>query len=144
MSTIVLAFDHAGFIFRWPVRHFLESAGHTVLDVWPEKIDELDDFPDFANIACQKISNEEAEKWVLICGTGIGMSIAANRHKGIRAVLAYSVATAKIGRTHNDANVICFWARTMELAMIFASLDIFLKSEFLWGKYQRRNEKLDS
>lgn len=144
MSTIVLAFDHAGFIFRWPVTHFLENAWYTVLNVWPEKIDESDDFSDFANIACQKILHGEAEKWVLICGTGIGMSIAANRHQWIRAVLAYSPTIAEIGCTHNDANVICFWARTMELATVLASLDIFLSTDFLWGKYQRRNEKLDS
>lgn len=143
MSTIVLAFDHAGFIFRWPVIHFLENLWHTVLDAWPEKINGEDDFPDYAHIACRKIIDGEAEKWVLICGTGIGMSIAANRHKGIRAVLGYSPTVAKIGRTHNDANVICFWARTMELELVFASLDIFLKTDFLWEKYQRRNDKLD-
>jgi ribose 5-phosphate isomerase B len=143
MSTIVLAFDHAGFIFRWPVTHFLENLWHTVLDVWPEKIEEEDDFPDYAHIACQKILDGEAEKWVLICGTGIGMSITANRHKWIRAVLGYSPAIAKIGRTHNNANVICFWARTMDLEIVLASLDIFLKTDFLWEKYQRRNNKLD-
>ncbi len=144
MSTIVLAFDHAGFIFRWPVTHFLENAWYTVLNVWPEKIDEDDDFPDYAHIACQKILSGEAEKWVLICGTGIGMSLAANRHKKIRAILGYNPGIAEIGRTHNDANVICFWARTMELETVLASLDIFLSTDFLWGKYQRRNEKLDN
>jgi ribose 5-phosphate isomerase B len=71
------------------------------------------------------------------------MSIAANRHKGIRAVLGYDTGAAKIGRTHNDANVICFWARTMELSTVLASLEIFLNTDFLWGKYQRRNEKLN-
>lgn len=144
MHSIVLAFDHAGFIFRWPITHFLESAWCTVLDVWPKKIDEQDDFPDYAERACQKILDWEAERWVLICGTGIGMSIAANRHLWIRAVLAYNPAVAKIARTHNDANVICFWARTMDLITVLASLEIFLKTDFLWGKYQRRNEKLDS
>lgn len=143
MKTIVLAFDHAGFIFRWPVVHFLENNGYTVLDVGPEKIDENDDFPDYASFACQKILHGEAEKWILICGTGIGMSIAANRHVWIRAILAYSPAVAKIGRTHNDANVICFGARTMDLDLVLASLDTFLKTDFLWGKYERRNNKLD-
>jgi ribose 5-phosphate isomerase B len=143
MSTIVLAFDHAGFIFRGPIVHFLENAGHTVLDVGPKEIEENDDFPDYAYNACQKILDGEAEKWVLICGTGIGMSIAANRHKWIRAILAYNPAIAKIGRTHNDANVVCFGARMMDLEIVLASLDIFLKTDFLWGKYQRRNDKLD-
>lgn len=143
MPTIVLACDHAGFIFRWPVKHFLEKVGYIVLDVGPEKIDEWDDFPDYANIACGKILNGEAEKWVLICGTGIGMSLAANRHKGIRAVLGYSPVVAEIARTHNNANIICFGARTMELVTVLASLEVFLKTDFLWGKYQGRNEKLD-
>jgi ribose 5-phosphate isomerase B len=114
------------------------------LDVGPKKIDENDDFPDYALLACEKILNWEAEKWILVCGTGIGMSIAANRHKGIRAVLAYNPTVAKIARTHNDTNVICFWARTMDLDLVLASLDIFLKTDFLWGKYGRRNNKLDS
>jgi ribose 5-phosphate isomerase B len=144
MPSIVLVFDHAGFIFRWPITHFLESAWYTILDVWPAKIDEQDDFPDYAESACQKILDWEAERWVLICGTGIGMSIAANRHIWIRAVLAYNPAIAKISRTHNDANVICFGARTMELATVLASLEVFLTTDFLWAKYQRRNEKLDS
>ena len=144
MSTIVVAFDHAGFIFRWPLVHFLENAWHSVLDVGPDKIYEDDDFPDYADLACRKILNREAEKWILICGTGIGMSIAANRHTWIRAVLAYNPAIAKISRTHNDANVVCFGARTMELATVLASLEVFLSTDFIWGKYQRRNEKLDS
>ncbi len=144
MSTIVLAFDHAGYIFRWPVIHFLENAWYIVLDVGPKKIDENDDFPDYALLACEKILNWEAEKWILVCGTGIGMSIAANRHKGIRAVLAYNPTVAKIARTHNDANVICFWARTMELVTVLSSLEIFLNTGFFGDKYQRRNEKLDA
>lgn len=144
MSTIVLAYDHAGYIFRWPIKYYLESIWYTVLDVGPEKINALDDFPEYATLACQSILKGESEKWVLVCWTGIGMSMAANRHKGIRAVLAYDLDAAKIGRTHNDANVICFWARSMELATVLASLEIFLKTNFLWGKYQRRNDKLDT
>jgi len=143
MISIVIAYDHAGYIFRGPILHYLQTAWYTVLDVGPREIHEEDDFSDYASLACQKILTGEAEKWVLICWTGIGMSIAANRYKGIRAVLSYTPAIAKISRTHNDANVICFWARTMEFESVLESLKIFLNTDFLGEKYQRRNEKLD-
>ncbi len=71
------------------------------------------------------------------------MSMAANRHTGIRAVLAYDPEVAKISRTHNDANIACFGAQTMDIDTVFASLEVFLTTEFLGGKYQRRNEMLD-
>ncbi len=141
--NIVLSFDHAGYVYAHSVTHFLESNGYHVIDIWPQKIDENDDFPDYASKACQMILSGEADRGVLICGTGIGMSIAANRHVGIRAVLAYNPEITKISRTHNDANTICFWGRTMTLENILESLQIFLTTDFLGGKYQRRNEKLD-
>ncbi len=80
---------------------------------------------------------------VLVCGTGIGMSIAANRHPGIRAVLAYTPEIAKIGRSHNDSNVVCFGARMMNIDDVLQSLDVFFSEPFIGGKYQRRNEKMD-
>lgn len=143
MNTIVIGFDHAGYLYADPIIRFLQKRGYTVLNVWPERRDDTDDFPDFAYKACQKILLWEAEKWVLICGTGIGMSMAANRHTGIRAVLAYDPEVAKISRTHNDANIACFGAQTMDIDTVFASLEVFLTTEFLGGKYQRRNEMLD-
>jgi len=74
----------------------------------PESIDPLDDFPDFATRVCDSIIDKKADRGILVCGTGIGMSIAANRHKNIRAVVGYSSEITKISRSHNDANVVCF------------------------------------
>ena len=79
----------------------------------------------------------------MVCGTGVGMSIAANRFNGIRAVLSYSSEISKISRSHNDANVICFGARTMQLDEVITSLDVFLSESFIGDKYQRRNDKID-
>lgn len=79
----------------------------------------------------------------MICGTGIGMSMAANKFRNIRAVLAYNSGTAKMSRSHNDANVACFGARTMQLDDVLYSLEVFLSTPFIGDKYQRRNDKIE-
>jgi len=112
---IAFACDHGGFPFRESILEFLKKSGYETIDLGPEQVETLDDFPGYANSVCDVILSGKAEKGILICGTGIGMSIAANRHTGIRAVLSYAPEIAKIGRSHNDANVICFGARTMKI-----------------------------
>lgn len=141
--TISFSCDHGGFELREVVIEHLKTLWHTVLDLSPNMLDPLDDFPDYAERVCVSIQNNEAERGVLICGTWIGMSIAANRHKNIRAVVAYSPEITKISRSHNNVNVACFWARTMKQEDVFQSLDVFLSEPFLGEKYQRRNDKLD-
>lgn len=140
---VAFACDHAGFSFRNEVIKHLENLGHTVQDFGPKSVEPLDDFPDYAREVCRDILSWNAERGILICGTGIGMSIAANRFHGIRAVLAYSPEIGKISRSHNNANVACFGSRTMKLEDIIASLDIFFSEPFLGDKYQKRNEKID-
>lgn len=140
---IAFACDHGGFPFRETIIHHLENLWHTIIDVWPKDLDPLDDFPDYADILCETILSKKAERWILVCGTGIGMSIAANRHRWIRAVVSYSSQIAKISRSHNDANVICFGGRTMDIIQILESIDIFLTEFFIGNKYQRRNDKID-
>lgn len=140
---IAFACDHGGFSFREDVISYLEKQGHEILDFWPRTFEPLDDFPDYSALVCKSIQDKKAQMWVLICGTGIGMSIAANRMKWIRAVLSYSSEIAKISRSHNDANIICFGARTMVIEEVLKSLDIFLTESFIGDKYQRRNEKID-
>lgn len=140
---VAFACDHGGFPFRADILSHLKKLWHEVIDVWPQNIDPLDDFPDYAHRVSTTIESKKAEKGVLVCGTGIGMSIASNRHSHIRAVVAYSPEIARISRSHNDANVICFWARTMQLNEVISALDIFLTEVFLGQKYQRRNDKLD-
>lgn len=141
---IAFACDHAGFSFREEVLKYLSDLWHEVIDLGPQTMEPLDDFPDYASHVCQKIQAQEAERGVLICGTWIGMSIAANKFHGIRAVLTYNPEIAKISRSHNDANVACFGARTMDMETVRASLFEFLNTNFLWDKYQTRNEKIDN
>lgn len=140
---IAFACDHGGFPLRDEILKYLAKSGHDVLDFWAYKSIILDDFPDYAEQVSRALLEKKTERGVLICWTGIGMSIAANRHTGIRAVLAYNPEIAKISRSHNDANIICFWARTMQSETVISSLESFLTENFIGGKYQRRNEKLD-
>lgn len=142
--TIAFACDHGGFPFRESIINHLKKLWHTVVDLWPQSLEELDDFPDYSEKVCQEILHKRAERGVLVCGTGIGMSIAANRHIWIFAALAYSPEIAKISRSHNDSNMICFGARTMKIDDVLESLDIFLAESFMGGKYQSRNDKLNT
>lgn len=141
---IAFACDHGGFPFRESILNHLKNNGHEVIDFGPQSFEELDDFPDYAEKVCQAILKEKTERGVLVCGTWIGMSISANRHPWIRAVLAYTSEIAKIGRSHNDSNVICFGARTMQLDSVLKSLDVFFTEPFIGGKYQSRNERMDN
>lgn len=140
---IAFACDHGGFPLRDEILKYLTKSGHEVLDFWAYESIILDDFPDYAEQVSRALIEKKAERGVLICWTGIGMSIAANRNTGIRAVLAYNPEIAKISRSHNDTNIICFWARTMQPETVISSLESFLTEDFIGGKYQRRNEKLD-
>lgn len=140
---IAFACDHGGFPFREALIAHIQKLGHEVVDVWPQILDSLDDFPGFAELVCDSIIQWKTERGVLVCWTGIGMSIAANRFNWIRAVLAYSPNISQISRTHNDSNVICFGARTMSLDEVLNSLEIFLSEKFLGDKYQKRNDQID-
>jgi len=140
---IAFACDHGGFPFRDDILNHLNKSGHTIVDLWPQEFIALDDFPDYAWRVSTSVLSQKTDVGVLVCGTGIGMSIAANRHEWIRAVLAYSTEIAKISRSHNDTNVICFGARTMDIKMVLESIDVFLSESFLGGKYWKRNQLLD-
>lgn len=141
--TISFSCDHGGFNFKDLVLEHLKALWHDVFDLSPHTLAPLDDFPDYADQVCRSIIDKKTERGVLICGTWIGMSIAANRHPWILAVLAYNPEIAKISRSHNNCNVICFGARTMKIEDVLQSIDIFLKEPFIGDKYQRRNDKID-
>lgn len=140
---IVFSCDHAWYAWRDEIVSFLISLWHEVIDVWPQTLEPLDDFPDYAKLVCENIIEWNSDRGVLVCGTGIGMSIAANRYSWIRAVIAWDTEMTKISRSHNDTNVICFWARTMKIEDVLNSLEVFLNTDFIGGKYQRRNEKME-
>lgn len=109
---IIIASDHGGLRLKNEVAALLEKAGHTVEDIGT-RTDASVDYPDFAHAVAKSVTSGKAERGILVCGTGVGMSIAANRHAGIRAVVCSDTYTARLSRSHNDANVLCLGERVL-------------------------------
>ncbi|HIE32702.1 MAG TPA: ribose 5-phosphate isomerase B [Thermodesulfobacteriaceae bacterium] len=134
---IVLASDHAGFNLKERVKAYLEAEGHEVLDVGCRSCESVD-YPVLGAEAIKKILSGEAERGILICGTGIGMSITANRFPGIRAALCCDCYTARMSRLHNDANVLVMGGRVVGEALALELVKIFLETPFEGGRHERR------
>ena len=129
---IVLGCDHAGYNIKNAVKEHIEQMGHEVTDVGTYSKDSCH-YPVFASAACQKITSGECELGVLICGTGIGMSIAANKHKGIRAACCSDTFSARLTREHNDANMLCIGERVVGIGLALELVDAFLNAEYSNG-----------
>lgn len=142
IETVGIAVDHGGLILKQAIKEELEAAGYWVLDLGTDSEDSVD-YPDFAEKLVQAISDGKAQRGILVCGTGIGISIAANRHKGIRAALCYDEETATLARQHNDANVMCLGGRKTKDALARRMVNLFLETEFEGGRHERRVGKLD-
>ena len=127
---IVLGCDHAGYNMKDAVKKHIESKGYEVVEVGTFSADSCH-YPVFASAACKKILDGECELGVLICGTGIGMSIAANKHKGIRAACCSDVFSARLTREHNDSNILCFGERVVGIGTALDLVDAFLGAEYL-------------
>jgi ribose 5-phosphate isomerase B len=127
---IVIGCDHAGFSLKPIVKDHLAALGHEIVDVGTNSADSCH-YPVFAHALCEKIQSGECELGILICGTGIGMSIAANKHKGIRAACCSDVFSARLTREHNDANVLCFGERVVGAGTALDLVDAFLNAEYL-------------
>lgn len=127
---IVIGCDHAGFGIKDAVKAHIISKGHTVIDVGTNSADSCH-YPILADAACKKIIGGEAELGILICGTGIGMSIAANKHKGIRAACCSDVFSARLTREHNDANILCFGERVVGIGTALDLVDAFLDAKYM-------------
>jgi RpiB/LacA/LacB family sugar-phosphate isomerase len=140
-QAVILASDHVGVEMRRRIRDELLACGYRVEDLGPETEDPVD-YPDYAEAVAGRVSRREAHFGVLVCGTGIGMSIAANRVPGLRAALLYDEFTARHARMHNDANVAIFGARTMTPEEAVARLKIFLAEPFEGGRHVARLEKI--
>lgn len=134
---IVLASDHAGFGLKEKVKAYLTAQGHELWDVGCGDCESVD-YPVFGVKAIQKILSGEAERGILICGTGIGMSITANRFPGIRAALCSDCYTARMSRLHNDANVLVMGGRVIGEALALELVRIFLETPFEGGRHERR------
>lgn len=137
---IVLAADHGGFELKEIIKQNLLESGREVVDVGCASTDAVD-YPDFAEKAVQNILNGECDRGILICGTGIGMSIAANRHKQIRAANCFDIGTARLSREHNDANILCLGARVLETDNALGMVTTWLETEFSGGRHQLRLAK---
>lgn len=135
--NLVIACDHAGFTLKENVKKYLSQQGHSVIDCGTNSEDSCD-YPVFAKALCKEITDGNAELGILICGTGIGMSMAANKVRGIRAALCSDYFSAKFTRAHNDANVICLGARVTGEGLALELIDIFLNTPFEGGKHLRR------
>ena len=139
---IVAAADHGGFEMKNQIVEDLRKQGFAVEDLGTNSADSVD-YPDFAEKATAKVLAVQADLGILVCGTGIGISIAANRHKGIRAAILYDDYVAKVAREHNNANVLCFGGRTMTTEDVLRRIGIFLKAAYEGGRHDRRLCKLD-
>ncbi len=142
-EKIVVSSDHAGYEMKELVKEYLIGRGVSVEDVSSEKLDPLDDYPVSAFKLAQKISNKEFGKGILLCGSGIGASIAANRYRGVRAALCTSVELARLSRLHNDANVLVIGGRTTSLETVKEMIDTWLSQQFEGGRHQRRIDQLN-
>ncbi len=138
---IAIASDHAGFIQKDPLADYLRSQGHEVLDLGP-KTDDRCDYPDFADKVARLVAAGGADRGVLICGTGIGITMTADKVPGIRATPIQTVEFARLCREHNDANVIGLSGRFVSLEDNEAILDVFLTTEFAGGRHAQRVEKI--
>ena len=138
---IAIASDHAGFEQKQAIVDYLCDEGHDVADFGPKSEGRVD-YPDFAKLVSKSVATKDAEFGVLVCGTGIGMAISANKIKGIRAVGATSTEFAKLSREHNDANVLCLSGRFVDLATNLQCVDVFLATKFEGGRHEIRVKKI--
>jgi ribose 5-phosphate isomerase B len=139
---IAIGTDHAGFEVKARLFQFLQSLGHEVIDCGSDDEDSCD-YPDYAHKVAELVSKNQVDRGLLICGSGIGMDITANRYSGVRAFVSYNHEMTKVARQHNNVNVICFGARTTSLAVMKESLQVFLTTEFEKGRHERRINKID-
>ncbi len=140
--VILMASDHAGLDLKKLLAERATDSGHEVVDLGTETRESVD-YPDYAHELARRIAAGAADFGVLICGTGIGMSIAANRHPGVRAALCHDAFTAELARRHNNANVLCMGGRTTGPGLAMQMLDIFLATPFNGGRHERRVSKIE-
>ena len=141
MTVVALGADHAGFPLKEAVKTWLLAGGHRVVDCGTDSTDSVD-YPDFAAAVAAAVANGAAARGVRVCGTGIGMAIAANKIGGIRAAQCPDEASARISRQHNDTNVLALGARTTSGEAAVRILDAWLRTAFEGGRHSRRLDKV--
>ena len=139
-NKIVLASDHAGFLLKEEIKIFLKKNKRNFLDLGTKSKNSVD-YPDFAHLLSKKIKTKN-QIGILICGSGIGMYMAANRHKNIRAALCYNTKSTRLSRQHNNANVMTFGANLTKKNVALKCINIFMKTNFEGGRHSRRIKKI--
>lgn len=134
---IAIGADHGGYELKQKIILLLENLNHEIYDTGCNSTQSAD-YPLFAEAVCERILNGESAVGILVCGTGIGMSIAANRHKKIRAANCYNEYTARMSREHNDANILCIGARVLGESVVEEIVKVWLETEFSGGRHQQR------
>jgi len=142
-EKILVGADHAGFALKQKLMAELKRLGYDAVDVGPQTLDPADDFPDFAKPVAQAVSKGDVKRGVLTCGTGLGMSYAANRYPKVRAAVAWNTEIAELARKHGDSNVLVLPARYVSEQEGLDILHKWLDTNFEGGRHTRRVEKID-
>ena len=138
---VAIGSDHAGYRLKQELKAWLQAEGYEVVDHGTESEDSVD-YPDYALAVARSVAKREVERGLLICGTGIGMSIVANKVRGARAALVSEMLSARLSREHNDANIVCLGARIIGPDQARECLRTFLTTDYQGGRHQRRLDKI--
>jgi ribose 5-phosphate isomerase B len=141
-DAIILGSDHAGFDLKEKVKHWLERLGVPFEDVGTHSTESVD-YPDYAHRVAEAVEQGRFSRGIVVCGTGIGVSMVANRHPGVRAAVAYDEDTARLSREHNDANVLALGGRSLDHALAERILEVWLETPFAGGRHARRVAKIE-
>ena len=141
MKKIFISSDHAGFKLKEAIKIYLNKKNYKFIDLGPSN-DKRVDYPDFAHKVAKKVKTNKNHVGILVCGSGMGMSMAANRHKKIRAAVCYSVKNTKLSRLHNNANIITLGSRLTKKNTVFKCIDVFMNTKFEGGRHKKRVKKI--
>ena len=142
LAPVILGSDHAGFDLKEKIKKALDRLGVPYEDVGAQGPESVD-YPDYAHRVAEAVETGRYARGIVVCGTGLGVSMAANRHRGVRAAVAYDEETARLSREHNDANVLALGGRSLDHALAERILEVWLKTPFAGGRHARRVEKID-
>mgnify|MGYP000926742096 CR=1 FL=1 len=141
MKKIFISSDHAGFKLKESIKIFLNKQNYKYIDLGPNN-DSRVDYPDFAHKVAKKVKINKNHVGILVCGSGMGMNIAANRHKNIRAAQCFNLKSTKLSRLHNDANIITLGSRLLNKKNVMNLINVFLKTKFEGGRHRKRINKI--
>ena len=141
VKKVVLASDHAGFKLKESIKKFLVKKRKKILDLGTNNMESVD-YPDFAHLLSKKMKKKNNQMGILICGSGIGMDMAANKHKNIRAALCYNIKSTKLSRLHNNANVMAIGARLTKKNLALKCVSAFMLTPFEGGRHNKRVKKI--